>query len=101
MDKRIGLVCALLLRASDSTPPEALLPESAHLTRVTLVLREVSHSSMIMEVVAVVQPPYASGREGKTSQVVSGEDLTRVMDLVVGPMHESGFFRRTARLETQ
>ena len=73
----------LTFRADSHAPPEALLlPESGQLTRVSLVLREGSHASVIMEGVAVVHT-LASGFDGRTSLVVSGEDLARVMDLVI------------------
>ena len=72
----------LTFRADEHAPQDALLPESGRLTRVSLVLREGSHASVIMEGVAVVHT-LASGADGKTSLVVSGEDLTRVMDLVM------------------
>jgi len=73
----------LTFRANFHVPPEALLPESGHLTRVSLVLREGTHASLIMEGVAVVHT-LGYGSDGTTLLVVSGEDLTRVMDLVVG-----------------
>ena len=71
----------LTFRAGEHAAQNALLPEPGHLTRVSLVLRGGSHASVIMEGVAVVHT-LASGADGRTSLVVSGEDLTRVMDLV-------------------
>ena len=70
----------LTFRTDEHALQNALLPESGHLTRVSLVLREGSHASVIMEGVAVVYT-LASGADGTTSLIVSGEDLTRVMDL--------------------
>ena len=72
----------LTFRADEHAARNVLLPESGHLTRVSLVIREGSHASVIMEGVAVVHT-LASGADGRTSLVVSGEDLTRVMDLVI------------------
>jgi len=77
----------LTFRVTDQAPADALLPESGQLTRISLVLDEGGRASVLTEGVAVVHT-VASGPDGEMSLVVSGEDLTRLMDLAV---HEQSF----------
>jgi hypothetical protein len=71
----------LTFRLDDPTLPERFLLESGDLLRVVLVLDEGRGASVVMDGVMVVHT-LSTGAEGKPVLVVSGEDLTLLMDLV-------------------
>jgi hypothetical protein len=73
----------LTFRVDHPALPERFLLDSGDLLRVVLVLDEGQGASVIMDGVMVVHT-LSTGAEGKPSLIVSGADLTLVMDLVDG-----------------
>jgi hypothetical protein len=71
----------LTFRVDHPTLPERFLLDSGDLLRVVLVLDEGRGTSVVMDGVMVVHT-LSIGGDGKPSLVVSGEDLTLLMDLV-------------------
>lgn len=71
----------LTFRVDDPTLPERFVLDSGDLLRVVLVLDEGRGASVVMDGVMVVHT-LSTGAEGKPVLVVSGEDLTLLMDLV-------------------
>ena len=71
----------LTFRLDDPTLPERFLLDSGDLLRTVLVLDEGRGISVVMDGVMVVHT-LSTGVEGRPVLVVSGEDLTLLMDLV-------------------
>ena len=71
----------LTFRLDDPTLPERFLLDSGDLLRLVLVLDEGRGASVVMDGVMVVHT-LSTGVEGTPVLVVSGEDLTLLMDLV-------------------
>lgn len=71
----------LAFRLDDPTLPERFLSESGDLPRIVLVLNETHGSSVLMDGVLVVHT-LATSADSMSSLVVSGEDLTLLMDLL-------------------
>ncbi len=71
----------LTFRLDDPALPERFLLDSGDLLRVVLILDEGRGASVVMDGVMVVHT-LSTGSEGKAVLVVSGEDLTLLMDLV-------------------
>ncbi len=71
----------LVFRLDDPSLPERFLSESGDLARIVLVLNDPRGQSVVMDGVLVIHTLAASA-DGMPSLVVSGEDLTLLMDLV-------------------